>query len=677
MKKIFVLIFSIAILSQVYGQDQERTKACFAQAKNEITGMLEGKSPLSFEKAVFLMENAYYDNRYTYDDFKQILDVCIHEISSLTVLQQDRDTLPIMQGYTDTDEKRRERYEKALNNYAIYTFLTDTTYNLWLPDSSYTHFFVQRHLPFSYPIADPLGSNDWKNTQVINLLLNNKGNCSALSSLYKIFANRLQTGAQLCTAPGHIYIRHADENGTLFNVELATASFPGTGSIKTLTYTTTQAIKNGIALRQLNEQQSVTLCLVYLAKGYQHHFGTIEDDFIMDCAETALRFDSLNLNALLLKAELYEHRIIAQNENLSVLQNSQDFKVYENLVNVLYSKGYREMPLEMKNMIVSSLAQDSIPLQVKDHTPVTFKGVKNQTRYASLSWGMFEEMHENKPTEKYGMTLFDTQTRKIKGFEKADSLYNHYDFDPVVFAWNIDPLAAKYPYSSPYAAFNNNPVFYFDPDGKEGIGAVDHKAKTVTIKAVYYVEVGTEGFNQENLDKLNNINPSLNSKEYKITDKSNALHGYAVQFDLKFVPVRTAKAAQKFAIAEKTLTEGDATGGVELIVGGQNIANSIILTDDATFEAIPTIKSTAEKFGAGADKVLGITDGTHQHINIPEKSRNDNLAILHEIFHTLYFNQDGASTGIAGGKEQPLPEEINVVIKGLQENNRIVESEKK
>jgi RHS repeat-associated protein len=34
--------------------------------------------------------------------------------------------------------------------------------------------------------------------------------------------------------------------------------------------------------------------------------------------------------------------------------------------------------------------------------------------------------------------------------------------------WNIDPLTFKYPWQSPYSAFNNNPIFFNDPLGLEG-----------------------------------------------------------------------------------------------------------------------------------------------------------------------------------------------------------------
>jgi hypothetical protein len=35
--------------------------------------------------------------------------------------------------------------------------------------------------------------------------------------------------------------------------------------------------------------------------------------------------------------------------------------------------------------------------------------------------------------------------------------------------WNIDPKTKKYPNLSPYATFNNNPIFFTDPNGQEPI----------------------------------------------------------------------------------------------------------------------------------------------------------------------------------------------------------------
>ena len=42
-------------------------------------------------------------------------------------------------------------------------------------------------------------------------------------------------------------------------------------------------------------------------------------------------------------------------------------------------------------------------------------------------------------------------------------------YDPRLGRWkSLDPLKGKYPWMSPYVAFNNNPVFFVDPLGLEG-----------------------------------------------------------------------------------------------------------------------------------------------------------------------------------------------------------------
>jgi len=68
------------------------------------------------------------------------------------------------------------------------------------------------------------------------------------------------------------------------------------------------------------------------------------------------------------------------------------------------------------------------------------------------------------------------------GYEKDDEIKgsgNHYSFsdygyDPrLIRRWQVDPLSFKYAHQSPYAVFNNNPIIFVDPDGREAILFVD------------------------------------------------------------------------------------------------------------------------------------------------------------------------------------------------------------
>ena len=116
--------------------------------------------------------------------------------------------------------------------------------------------------------------------------------------------------------------------------------------------------------------------MVYLAKGYEHKFKTKTADFIYECAETSLEYDSLNLNAMLLKAEVLEQTILNKNKTIAQLQTDKQFNEYVKLITELYVQGYREIPIDMKNIIVNKLQKDSTALIQTYHTVILAKQCK-------------------------------------------------------------------------------------------------------------------------------------------------------------------------------------------------------------------------------------------------------------------------------------------------------------
>ncbi|MFA6925145.1 MAG: hypothetical protein WC223_12945 [Bacteroidales bacterium] len=474
-------VFALQIISAstLYANNPTKedslAKICFYSAKTEIENMLSGKIPLDYERAVFITENAYWENKFDYNVFKNVLSIHTNRISNLVYLNYNDSIQNLKPSLLETIDEKKLKYKDVLTNWAIFKYITDTTYYVTKNKLTYNS-------PFQYTSKDPLSTTNWSNSQVLHLLAQEKGNCYALAILFKIFSERFNSNANIATAPGHIYIVHNDMKGAPYNIELASRAFPGSGSIKAFTNTTHEAVVNGISLRTLNLKQSVSLCLVYLAKGYENKFNSKSDEFILQCAQTTLKYDSLNLNAMLLKAEVFEERIINKNKSIVQLQNDRQFKEYEKLIASLYKKGYREMPIEIKNLIISRMQNDTTAVFIaKDQTPNPFKHIKSDpkdTRYATLSWGLFDEIHETKPFEQYSRTIFDTKKQKISKFSPTDTLYNNYNFDPVVFAWNIDPLAHKYVPISPYSFALNNPIYFTDNDGRVVYG-VDGKPVTI------------------------------------------------------------------------------------------------------------------------------------------------------------------------------------------------------
>lgn len=459
-KQLFFTFLILLCASSASAQDS--SNKAYLDAKAQLINMLSGAEKPSYEKAIYTIENAWYNNQIRYDDFDSAMNFHTQNIQRLYKANYNEAAIKEQPSLLISKEQLLVQYKKALTNWAIYTYITQPT--LYADSST---FFI--HHKYKYTYADPMATNNWENTQVIYLNNNKQGNCFALASLFKILADRLQSEAQLCTAPSHIYIAHEDEKGTMYNVELGSKNFPGTGMISAITYSTDQAIENNIAQRKLSPTQQVTLALVYLAKGYQHKYNNNTDSFLLQCANAALQHDPKNLNALLLKAEWLENRL--QTKNIAEVQATQDFQAYENLLAQLYKLGYREMPLEMKNNIIRLYNKEK--LEVKNLNviaknvghPDSFGKAISITPKATLSWGLFDERHSHKTSERYGNTIFNTRTKKITAFATGQNLYNNYNFDPVVFAMNVDPLAHKFPWQSPYSAFGGNPIYNIDVAG--------------------------------------------------------------------------------------------------------------------------------------------------------------------------------------------------------------------
>ena len=516
MKHLILSLVTIAITNFAIAQNTDLDKSYFVTAKQQLENMLNGKEKPNYEKAIFLMENAWYENQIDKESFDMAIDSKISTIKQLIKANYDDKVFKKDINSLYRRPNAEELYNKALTNWAIYTYITTK--------------------PYTYSFADPMATEDWRNSQVVNLNNIGQGNCFALASLFKILSDRLHSDATLCTAPSHIYISHEDEKGISYNIELGSRKFPGTGTLATLTHSTMEYIRSDISLRRLTEKQSVALCLVYLAKGYEHKFGIYSDEFIMNCASTTLKYDSLNLNAMLLKAELLEKGLMINSKSITQLKSNSKFIEYEKLLAHVYQLGYREIPLEMKNQLIKGWSGDTVKSLADENYKAAETNASQllQSHKASLSWGLFDEEFTYKPIERYGNTLFDCKTKRIKQFTKEQSLYNKYNFDPVVFAWNIDPLFKEYPSISPYTFCANNPILFKDPDGQKL--TIYYRDENGKIKQYNYgtkmkvpdnkfvgnvVETLNTMRNDKDLNKSINLIVSNKSKTLKVVESSS------------------------------------------------------------------------------------------------------------------------------------------------------------
>ncbi len=475
--RFLTFVFLLFPVSAIFAQQQHityssgqmtpegRSRNYFEEAYKELEAMLEGRDSLDYERAVFLTENAYWDNQIAYSDFQNLLDLHTERIRKAAgAIKEGNQHM-----YESLKMYEKKNFNPLASNAAIYQYLTSP--RIFIRDNR-----VMAEALFRYSHDDPYGTEDWTNSQVLSLLnpYRREGNCYAWTALFKIFSERLKSEAHISTAPHHVYIQHKDIKGGLYNVELPTRAFPGDGTIETLTYTTREGIMSGIATRKLNLKESIGLCLIYLAKGYEYKFGESDAYFSLRCGNLALKHDSLNLNAMLLKAGVMEETLvrymkrkrIQEPERLREIAEIKDvFIQYEQWIRRLNTLGYREIPSDVQDILLAKARGEEIATY-KDRTPDAFPGLDVQdVRYITLSNGLFDEVHVKQKYMSYGRTVLDTETGRISAIVTEDSL-RRYKVDPVVFALSVDPLAHKLPAWSPYTAFAANPIIYIDPTGE-------------------------------------------------------------------------------------------------------------------------------------------------------------------------------------------------------------------
>ena len=132
---------------------------------------------------------------------------------------------------------------------------------------------------------------------------------------------------------------------------------------------------------------------------------------------------------------------------------------------------------------------------------------------------------------------------------------NSYDFgariyDPRLGRWlSLDPSQAKYPYLSPYNAFDNNPIYFSDPDGKDAIATI--QGNTITISAKIYI-IGYKATKEKAASMQKDIMGYWGGKDFKYKGKDGK--EYNVKFDVQVVSYEDKENAKS---SKQALTDGN------------------------------------------------------------------------------------------------------------------------
>lgn len=311
----------------------------YDNAFEELKAMLEDKQPLSFKRAVFVVENAYLDNELNYPVFSDY-------VSYLSLVAKKwKDANPLKNYYY------ADSVNTALNG-AIFYSLTDTVFG---KDSTIVN------TPYTYDFEDCFGSQKWTNMFVSKLLITHKGNCHSLPFLYKMVAEELGAKVWLSYTPNHIYLRNRCKKTGWYNTEMTNALFPNEGWIMASGYVSVESIVSGLYMDTLGLKQSISVCVNDLAKGHARKLGANETqtdlEFVLKCCDLGLKYYPKFAELLYLKAETHNKMMHLYEKTYGLnVQNSNDPRSKEvkyhisemnSSYQLLFHYGYREIPEEM------------------------------------------------------------------------------------------------------------------------------------------------------------------------------------------------------------------------------------------------------------------------------------------------------------------------------------------
>lgn len=291
-----------------------------------LESMLEGKTPVDFKKAVYLVENSYLEGNLSYKDFCESIDYYKHLCEGLISARELK--------YNESDKQQVSVYA------AVFTVMKDTV------PVEVEKGKVIYHLPLVYDFEDIAGEKDWTKMFVSKLLMTHKGNCHSLPYLYKILVEELGGEAYLAYAPNHIYIKQHSKAFGWYNTELTSGMFPIDSWLMASGYIHLSAIRNGVYMDTLSAKQSIGACMLDLAMGYQRKFGTKDGSFILSACDKVLEYHPNNINALLFKAET-KMTIWKQDNGALKEQKQKEFEEIQNLYTQIHRLGYRKMPTDM------------------------------------------------------------------------------------------------------------------------------------------------------------------------------------------------------------------------------------------------------------------------------------------------------------------------------------------
>jgi hypothetical protein len=460
MKKIGILI-SIALLSVQGFSQQTDPKEHYQKAFDELHKMLKGEIPISFKRAVFITENAYTGNLLNYEDFCFQIDALVKLTKSVAASD-------------GLDYDKGDRNQVLLAG-AIYKVMRDSL-SFESPNKSVRF----KKIPFTYDEDDFWGERDWTKMFVTKLLYEQTGNCHSLPALYKIIADEINVNAWLSITPNHTYIKQWSDKTGWYNTELTTGRFPFDAEIKNNSYIKNEAIADGVYMDTLSHKENIAYVITDLAQGYVKKFGYNDIVVPVKWLDIAIEYYRDYPNAMILRAELLkkQYEQVMQSKGVTHFSKlwqeaemKKKFRELEQSYFKIHQIGYRRMPKEMYLNWLHRVKKDTTREPYKFKSPQPFKQYNYNVQIVTASNGENYEFFDQEVTERIGTVEINRLTGKITQFiepakdDMPDEVISRM-YDPALGKfWQVDPMAEKRYWVTPYNFVQNNPINRVDPSG--------------------------------------------------------------------------------------------------------------------------------------------------------------------------------------------------------------------
>ena len=314
----------------------------FRNAFAEIDSMLQGKKELNFARALFLVENCYYDNQLKYSDYqnfiKRKVDLCNQKIK----------------------EERLNSKNNMVKNMMIFRLISDTlVFKMTINEQT------KYHLPIRYDYDDYKSEKNYDSHFVTKLMQSGVGQCLSMPLYYLILAEAMGAEAYLAFSPHHSFIKIKDENGRWHNLELTCNSILSDAHYVNHSYIKAEAIRNRLYLEPLDKKQVIAEMLVRLGGIYREKYDY--DDFYLKCAETAEQYLDNKLHTVKMKAA-YKTALTTDIAKMVGARNGDELKAkvpqayfyHQEMLN-LYKQiddmGYEETPVSIYESWLEHIAK--------------------------------------------------------------------------------------------------------------------------------------------------------------------------------------------------------------------------------------------------------------------------------------------------------------------------------